>query len=175
MSSNVRQPAGRVNYFFMRNFPNWLFGQIWMAKRPYASSTRGKLVSIATMLFHSKPCECLDEMCRSTTFASVDLGFTPQSAQQDFLSRKGLESGRRLCAESRQSHIQPALHIGPFAGEDRVAHRIAQRAVRAALVSAQHAVLVRAQALDGALGIEIAMVGMELHRYAAESLKGVLE
>ncbi len=77
--------------------------------------------------------------------------------------------------EALQAHGEPALHVGPFAGEDRVAHGVAQAAVGTALVGAQHAIAMRAEAFDRALRIEVAVVGMEFHRHAVQRGEGVPE
>ena len=59
-----------------------------------------------------------------------------------------------------QPQPQPAVHVGPFTGEDAVTDRIAQRAIGTKLVRAQHAIAMGTEALDRALRIEVAVVGV---------------
>jgi len=56
-----------------------------------------------------------------------------------------------LIAVALQPVLQVPPHVGPFAGEDAVHDHVARRTVAARAEVPQHAVLPRAQCLDGAL------------------------
>src|SRR5262245_44181530 len=63
----------------------------------------------------------------------------------------------------------------PFARDDAVDARVAQRAVACALVTAQDAVELGADALDGATARGVEEMCPELHGDAVERLEGMLE
>ena len=67
------------------------------------------------------------------------------------------------------------LHRRPFGGGDAVDHGVAQRAVRRDLVAAQNAVLLGAEALDGAATLVVEEVRAEFDRDAVQRLEGVPE
>src|SRR5439155_26790189 len=58
---------------------------------------------------------------------------------------------RLSCLGARESQLQVALHIAPLGGHDAVHDAVAHRAVAPLVVMPQHAVLLRAERLDGAL------------------------
>src|SRR5688572_19505650 len=74
-----------------------------------------------------------------------------------------------------QPEFQVALHVRPFGGEHAVHHGVADRAVAPRPVVADHAVLLRAQRLDGALRAEIEVVGAQANDLAVQFLESVLE
>ena len=63
----------------------------------------------------------------------------------------------------------------PFSCGDAVDGGVAQRAVSAALMRAQHAVELRAQAFDRAPALQIQAVGAEFDRDAVELLESMAE
>src|SRR6476660_8936381 len=60
--------------------------------------------------------------------------------------------------------LQMALHVGPLAREHAVHDAVAHAAVAARPVVADHAVLLRPERLDRALGSEVEVVGAQTHR-----------
>ncbi|MEW5306357.1 MAG: hypothetical protein WDW36_008826 [Sanguina aurantia] len=74
-----------------------------------------------------------------------------------------------------QPQGQPPIHVRPLFGHDAVADGVAQRAVRTPLVRAQNAIALCAEPFDGALRIEVAMVGVELNGHAAQRFERVLQ
>src|SRR5262245_42969680 len=74
-----------------------------------------------------------------------------------------------------QPELEVALHVGPLAGEHAVHHRVADAAVASRPVVADHAVLLRAERLDRALGAEVEVVGAQADHLAAHFFEAVLE
>src|SRR4051812_47718041 len=66
-------------------------------------------------------------------------------------------------------------HRRPFGGGDAVDNSVAQRAVRRDLMTAQNAVLLRAEALDSAAALMIEEMRAEFHRNAVQRFEGVRE
>lgn len=67
------------------------------------------------------------------------------------------------------------LHVRPFAGQDAVHDRIADRAVATGGVMADDAVFLGSEPFDGALGGEVEVVGAQADDLAADSLESVSE
>src|SRR5688572_12632216 len=72
-----------------------------------------------------------------------------------------------------QPELEMAPDVGPFARQHAVHHRVAHRAVAPRPVVADHAVLLRAQRLDGALRPEIEVVGAQPDHLALQLVEGV--
>src|SRR6478672_3678121 len=70
-----------------------------------------------------------------------------------------------------QSEEKMLFHVGPFVHEDAVHHGVADGAVAPHPVMADHAVLLRAERLDGALGAEVEVVGAQTHDFAFQGFK----
>ena len=66
-------------------------------------------------------------------------------------------------------------HVRPLGGEDGVHDGVAHAAVATRRVVAQHAVLLRPEALDRALGAEVEIVGAQADHLAPERVEGVSE
>src|SRR6266576_5479950 len=75
--------------------------------------------------------------------------------------------------------IEPQLemppHIRPLSSEDAVHHDVARAAVAPDAEMANHAVLLGAQRLDGALRSKIEIVGTQADDFATERLERVAE
>src|SRR6185436_6883893 len=72
-----------------------------------------------------------------------------------------------------QPEKEVLLHVGPFVREDAVHHGVADGAVAPHPVVADHAVLLCAKRLDGALRGEIEIVGAQPHDCAADFFKSI--
>src|SRR6516165_2418375 len=92
----------------------------------------------------------------------------------NFFTRK-----RAVVCRSDRAAVQPELEmspdVGPFAGENAVHHDVAWRAVAARAVVPQHAVLFRAERLDGALRAKVERVGPQSHDLAAKRVERMCE
>ena len=75
--------------------------------------------------------------------------------------------------------IEPQLevpsHIRPFRSEDAVHHDVARAAVAPDAELANHAVLLGAERLDGALRTKIEVVGAEADDLTAQRVEGVAQ
>src|SRR5688572_5112209 len=76
---------------------------------------------------------------------------------------------------SVKAKFKVTLDVRPFRGEHAVHHRVAHRAVAAQPVVADHAVLLRAQGLDGALRAEIEVVGAQTDDCAFQGFECITE
>src|SRR6185503_2031756 len=74
-----------------------------------------------------------------------------------------------------ETQLEMALHVAPFREQDAVHHRVTYRPVPAGGMMPDHAVLLRAQSLDGALGAEVEVVRAQADDPAAEGLERVRE
>src|SRR5262249_26611064 len=74
-----------------------------------------------------------------------------------------------------QPEKEMLLHVGPFVREDAVHHGVADGAVASHPVVANHAILLRAERLDGALGAEIEVVGAQTDDFAFQGFKCMSE
>lgn len=60
-----------------------------------------------------------------------------------------------------EATLEVAADVGPLRGEDAIDDRVAHSAVGTGVVMPDHAVLPGAQRLDGPLGAEVEVVGLE--------------
>src|SRR6187455_2183783 len=72
-----------------------------------------------------------------------------------------------------EAQLQVALHVTPFREQDAVHHAVPHRPVAAGGMMPDDAVLLRAQALDGALRPEVEVVRAQADDLAAERLERV--
>ena len=75
----------------------------------------------------------------------------------------------------REQEVEVLLHPRPFAVENRIDDCIAQATIRHPLMTAQHAVLLRAEPLDRRLAALVERIGTDLHALAVQRLEGVGE
>src|SRR3954447_1843407 len=76
-------------------------------------------------------------------------------------------------SQPRQPLLQPRLHLRPLLVQDAVEHRVADGAVRADLVFAEHPFAPGAELLDGPLALQVVAIGRELDPQGAQVLEGV--
>lgn len=85
------------------------------------------------------------------------------------------ESGQSVRLINRRLVAHPVVCAVLVCIDDGIADGIAQAAVLVAFVLAQHAILVRAQTLDGGLRAQVGVAGMQVHRAHAQGFEGVAQ
>src|SRR5262245_43325665 len=79
------------------------------------------------------------------------------------------------CFMALEAELQVTLHVRPFGGKDAVHDGVANAAVAPRRVMPDHAVLLRAQGLDGTLRAEVEVVGAQADDLAADLFEAMLQ